>query len=205
QSWYAFAKGTASLTITVAGCAGSWSDILADEFSGVSAVDVTAQVTGSGAIGQALALTQANELVWCGALGTLSSPGTGFTIGANDGSQDLSEYQIAAGLNSAISFPNSGSYIALMAAFAPIGAVPQMPVISSFSANPATISVGSSSTLSWATSGADSVSISGIGSVALSGSLSVSPSSTTVYMLTASNAVGSNTAQATVTVQAAPP
>lgn len=75
-----------------------------------------------------------------------------------------------------------------------------LPVISSFTATPSTINAGQNSTLQWATQNATSVSISSIGTVAASGTNNVSPTVTTVYTLTASNASGSTTRTATVTV-----
>lgn len=76
------------------------------------------------------------------------------------------------------------------------------PVIESFTAAPTSISVGGSAALSWIISGALSASIDhGVGSVAPgSGSQTVSPAATTTYTLTAVNASGSVSAQATVTV-----
>ncbi len=66
---------------------------------------------------------------------------------------------------------------------------------------PATIAQGSAATLTWSTSGATGVSIDpGIGSVSASGSLSVSPTSSTTYVLTASNSSGISTQMASVTV-----
>jgi len=83
---------------------------------------------------------------------------------------------------------------------------PPAPTVTSFSASPASMTSGQSSTLSWAVSNATSVTIDqGIGSVAASGTRAVSPAATTTYTLTASNAAGSTTAQTTVTVGAAPP
>ena len=80
------------------------------------------------------------------------------------------------------------------------------PRIVRFSASPLTISAGQSSTLTWQVDNATTVNISQIGNnVGLSGSKSVSPSTTTTYTLTATNAVGSVTGQATVTVSAGPP
>lgn len=75
------------------------------------------------------------------------------------------------------------------------------PTIDSFTANPEHIDLGESSTLSWETTGATSCSINkGIGAVAVDGSTSVSPSSTTTYTLSATNAGGTVTANATVTL-----
>ncbi|MFC1905516.1 hypothetical protein ACFLXL_01765 [Chloroflexota bacterium] len=66
-----------------------------------------------------------------------------------------------------------------------------LPVINSFTAIPATITVGGSSALNWNVSGATSVSIDqGIGSVAAIGNTSASPGATTSYTLTASNTAG---------------
>ena len=79
-----------------------------------------------------------------------------------------------------------------------------VPIVVSFSANPASIASGQSSTLAWQTQGADTVSISSLGSVALNGSSSVSPTQTTTYTLTAVNRAGQTTAAVTVTVGGAP-
>jgi fibronectin type 3 domain-containing protein len=81
---------------------------------------------------------------------------------------------------------------------------PAKPTISSFTASPATIATGASSTLSWATTGAASIAITPgtFTSTSASGSTSVSPTATTTYTLTATNAAGSATATAKVTVTA---
>jgi hypothetical protein len=78
------------------------------------------------------------------------------------------------------------------------------PTISSFTANPASIASGSSSTVSWATTGAASIAITPgtFTSTAASGSTSVSPTATTTYTLTATNTAGSATATAKVTITA---
>ena len=79
-----------------------------------------------------------------------------------------------------------------------------VPIINSFSADPATITVGESSTLSWSVTDATSVTIdNAIGSVALTGTTAVSPTTTTTYTLTATNTAGSVTASTTVTVGSA--
>jgi Putative Ig domain len=76
------------------------------------------------------------------------------------------------------------------------------PTISSFNADPISISSGTSSTLSWAASGATGIAITpGIfTSASASGSTNVSPTATTTYTLTATNASGSATSTAKVTV-----
>ena len=75
-----------------------------------------------------------------------------------------------------------------------------------FTASPASIQPGSSSTLTWSTSGATSCTLAAgngaASSVATSGSQTVSPSATTIYTLTATNSAGSVTAQTTVSVLA---
>ncbi|HEU4951478.1 MAG TPA: glycoside hydrolase family 44 protein, partial [Holophagaceae bacterium] len=75
------------------------------------------------------------------------------------------------------------------------------PLIASFTASPSTISAGGSSTLAWSVTGATSLSLNpNIGAVSGS-SYAVSPTATTQYTLTATNAAGSATAAVTVTVQ----
>ena len=77
-----------------------------------------------------------------------------------------------------------------------------VPVINSFTANPATVTSGGASTLSWSVTGATSVSINqGIGIVVpTSGTRTVNPIATTTYTLTATNSNGSVTALVTVTI-----
>ncbi len=74
--------------------------------------------------------------------------------------------------------------------------------IVSFSAQPATIQAGQSSTLAWVVENATSVTISpNVGAVdAKTGSVSVSPTTTTTYTLTATGASGTINASQTVTV-----
>jgi len=75
------------------------------------------------------------------------------------------------------------------------------PVILSFSASPPLINAGNAATLSWSISGATSIIIdNGIGAVASAGSRSVSPGTTTVYMLTATNLSGSVNQSLQITV-----
>ena len=74
-----------------------------------------------------------------------------------------------------------------------------LPTISSFTASAASISAGSSATLTWTVTNATSVKIdNGIGAVQATGSQPVSPTKTTTYTLTAQN--GSKSATATVTI-----
>ncbi|MCZ2078840.1 MAG: LamG domain-containing protein [Bryobacterales bacterium] len=87
-----------------------------------------------------------------------------------------------------------------------VKAAASKPVISSFTATPASINSGGTSTLSWSVSGATSLSINqGVGTVTGATSENVTPTATTTYTLTATNTAGSTTATATVTVKAAAP
>ncbi len=81
----------------------------------------------------------------------------------------------------------------------------QIPVISSFTANPSTISSGGSSVLTCLATGATSVSIQGIAPVNSMGSFTVSPTATTTYTCVATNSAGSATKQVTVTVNSTGP
>ena len=75
------------------------------------------------------------------------------------------------------------------------------PQIIQFSANPATISSGQSSTLTWQVNNATSVSISPVlGTVAANGSSAVSPTQNTTYTLTASNQYATVSASVTVAI-----
>ena len=72
-----------------------------------------------------------------------------------------------------------------------------------FALNPTTIDAGGSSQLCWQVENATTVSITpGLGTVKATDCVSVSPAATTTYVLTATNAGGSTTASATLTVGA---
>jgi probable HAF family extracellular repeat protein len=74
-----------------------------------------------------------------------------------------------------------------------------------FSASPASITQGASSTLTWSTTNATSVNIDALGSVPINGSQTVSPMNTTTYTLSATGAGGTTTVMTTITVTAAVP
>ncbi len=81
---------------------------------------------------------------------------------------------------------------------------PLVPVITSFTATPGTISAGQSASLQWNVSGANAISIdNNIGIVSSSWTQTVFPSKTTTYTLTATNREGSATASVTITVAGA--
>jgi hypothetical protein len=80
------------------------------------------------------------------------------------------------------------------------GTPPSLPVIGNFKATPGSVQSGQSATLTWTVTGATTISIApGIGAVTGT-SVTVTPGSTTIYTLTATNAGGSAFASTTVTV-----
>ena len=80
----------------------------------------------------------------------------------------------------------------------------EIPVIKSFTADPASIVKGDSTQISWLVTNAKSVVIdNGIGNVALSGSFAVKPTGDVTYKMTAANAAGS--ANAVVSVKSRSP
>jgi hypothetical protein len=79
-------------------------------------------------------------------------------------------------------------------------------VIGIFSSNPSAINPGGTSNLSWNVIGANSVSIDqGIGPVNASGTMVVSPATSTVYTISATNSAGTVTRSVVTTVNSAPP
>ncbi|MEO6759785.1 MAG: PKD domain-containing protein, partial [Saprospiraceae bacterium] len=78
-----------------------------------------------------------------------------------------------------------------------------LPRIISFAASPATIDRGQNSSLAWQTENADKVTITGIGNVNPNGTSPISPTETTTYTITATNAFGTASATAVVQVGAA--
>jgi hypothetical protein len=88
----------------------------------------------------------------------------------------------------------------------PIPQVGTLPVIIEFSNNPSTINAGGTSTLLWNVTGATSVSIDqGIGQVAVAGTRVVSPTTSTIYTISATNSTGTVTRSAVTTVNSASP
>jgi hypothetical protein len=88
----------------------------------------------------------------------------------------------------------------------PIPPVGTPPVITEFSSNPSTINAGGTSTLLWSVIGATSVSVDqGIGQVAIVGTRVVSPATSTVYTISATNSAGTVNRSAVTTVNSASP
>ena len=175
--------GTANVTVTVLQAA---SLPVVNSF--------TASPTGLGVGGS-------STLNWAttGATSVTITPGT-FTSASASGSTTVSPastttYMLTA--SNAAGSVNATVTVAVQAA--------DLPLIKSFTASSASISMGGTSTLSWATTGATAVAITPgtFTSASASGSRAVSPTATTTYTLTATNAAGSVKATVTVAVQAA--
>jgi C1A family cysteine protease len=79
--------------------------------------------------------------------------------------------------------------------------VPSAPTISSFDATPQTMQRGQNVKLSWSATGSTSLRIDPAVGPVTGNSITISPRETTTYTLTATNAVGSTTSKATVTVK----
>lgn len=82
--------------------------------------------------------------------------------------------------------------------------VATLPMITSFTASPTTITVGSAAKLSWSVSGATTLTINGENVLTVT-SLTVSPTATTTYVMEATNSAGTVSQSVTVTVDAAAP
>jgi len=81
-----------------------------------------------------------------------------------------------------------------------------LPTVTSFTANPATVTAGQPTTLSWTTSGATTLTIdNGVGNVTNLTSIAVTPPQTTTYHLTATNSAGTASGAVTVTVNSGTP
>jgi hypothetical protein len=141
-----------------------------------------------------------STLSWsvAGATSIAITPGT-FTSTSPSGSMSMSPTETTTYILTATNAAGSATSMVTVTV-----TTASKPAINSFTANPTTITSGSSSTLSWAATGATSISITpgGFTSASASGSTSVSPTATTTYTLTATNAVGSATSTAKVTVTA---
>jgi hypothetical protein len=130
------------------------------------------------------------------------TPGVGAV--ANTGSATVSPAQTT-GYTITATGPNNSSQdqCGVVVTVGPGGGLPR---IVRFSATPATINSGQTSTLLWVVENADRVSITpAIGDVTINGSRDVTPAATATYTITATNRVGSATATTTVTVNTAPP
>lgn len=103
-----------------------------------------------------------------------------------------------------------GGSTATATATVQVSATPQppgggLPRIIRFTASPMDIIVGGTSTVSWLVENADTVNISSLGTVGLTGQAPVSPTSNTLYTITATNAAGSISSTVGLNVRPAPP
>ncbi|MCX6002027.1 MAG: hypothetical protein NTY79_05800 [Chloroflexi bacterium] len=105
---------------------------------------------------------------------------------------------------------NSTSFSTMVVVSSPATPPPSslpLPTILSFTASPASVALGGSTTLNWNTLNATSASIAGYGTVPVSGSLTVNTTGTggITFYLTATNSAGSSNASTTVSVGSASP
>jgi len=87
---------------------------------------------------------------------------------------------------------------------APMASAGSLPTITTFAAAPTTVAAGQSSILVWAVTGATSLRIDPSLGAVTGTSVKVSPKATSTYTLTATNAFGSRTATAIVTIGSPP-
>ncbi len=178
-----------------------------DNLKGTASTSVSTSSPTSTVISQftanpaAITAGQSSTLTWVtqNATSATISPGVG-AVTPNSGSVSVSPAQTTTYTFTATG-PN-GTVNQSVTITVGTGAAPGLPQIVRFEANPLSIAPGGTSTLSWATNNATTVTIdNGIGSVNVNGSKQVSPTQTTTYVLTATNASGQSvTAPITVTV-----
>jgi hypothetical protein len=162
--------------------------------SGPSAPTLTSFTPGSGPVATPVTLTGTN---FTGAT-AVAFNGTAATFTVNSPTSIATSVPAGA-TTGPISVTTPGGTAFSSGSFT-VGSVVSPPTINSFTATPAAILTGGSSTLSWSVTGATSLSISGLGGVSGS-SVNVSPALTTTYTLTATNSQGTVNANATVTVK----
>ena len=80
-----------------------------------------------------------------------------------------------------------------------------LPRIIRFTASPIDIIAGATSTVSWLVENADQVNVSTLGTVGLTGQAPISPTSNTIYTITATNSFGSISSTVGLNVRPAPP
>ena len=98
------------------------------------------------------------------------------------------------------------SVLALLSVCSYISCRPEPPAIVIFSATPSEINLGESTNLKWLTKDATNLAIDqGIGKVAATGSIDLSPTKTTAYTLTATNAGGTVSKSVVIYVNTTPP
>ncbi len=189
--------GTVSYTLTCTGAGGSASN--------TASVNVTlpAPTVTIAANPSSIDLGSSTTLTWS-STNAGSCSASGAWHGAQPPSGTTGETPTVTGTNSYTLTCNGPGGTASNTASVNVIAPPTVTI----SASPASIALGSTSTLTWSSTNATSCTASGAwtGSEATSGSLSVKPSATgtSSYMLTCTGAGGSASNSASVTVSAAP-
>jgi len=128
----------------------------------------------------------ANAIAITPGIGTVSATGSQ-TVTPSTGTTYTLVASNAAGMQSKVVVVN----ILMVRKQSDLVPVAELPTIDSFSAAPASVLAGKSSTLSWSVKNANAVTITpGIGTVSATGSQTVTPSAATTYTLVASSAAG---------------
>jgi hypothetical protein len=197
SGWVGFALALAlAACVGLAGCAGTAGSTNTNQGRGSAPT-----ITSFGASPASINSGASSTLSWAanGATTISISPG-GFSSASASGSTMVSPTATTTYTLTATNASGSATSPATVTVSAA-----GTPTITSFNANPTSISSGSSSTLSWATTGATSIAITPgtFTSTAASGSTSVSLTAKTTYTLKATNASGSSTATATVSIASA--
>jgi hypothetical protein len=179
-----FGSATASATITVP--------------SSTTGVPVIANFTANPTT---IAYGQSSTLQWniTGASSVSITPNIG--VVSSSGTQAVS-VSPAASTTYILTATNSAGSATASTTVTVTSTTISLPVISSFTANPGTITAGQTSNLTWSITGATSISISpGIGVPPSNFGQQVTPPTTTTYSITATNSSGSATASTTVIVR----
>ena len=222
EMWYLAgpAPGANNITIMMTVSVGAGNAIVADgvTFSGVDQVSpfdaFNSSITTGTHTSHSTSLTTTVADTW--AIDTLTAGGTtggpvtpqiqtSGTYKAGFGGSSYKGPVFSAGSTSmSWTLASSGAASSQIVAALKPAPVHSAPVISSFSASPSTVSFGQSTVLSWSVSGipAPSLSISPLGAVT-GMSVTIVPSTTTDYILTATNSSGSSTSN-TITVTVIP-
>ena len=181
-----------ALALALAGCSADAPEAIA---VAVAPATVTLAPGGTRQFVAAVTGTQRTAVTWSvepGACGSITGSGV-YTAPASEGScvvRATAQADASRSATAAVTVVNGG---------------PVVPVIASFTASPAVLAAGATSTLSWSVTGAASLSIDqGVGAVT-GNSRVVQPAASTTYTLTATNAAGSATKTVLVTVTPAVP
>ena len=180
--------GLVALALMALGCPGS------SGTTTTTPVTVAPTITSFAASPASISTGQTTNLTWSvtGATSLSINPGVGTVTGTAKAVSPgtTTTYTLTA--------TNSGGSAT---ATATVSVTTAAPVISSFTASPATILTGTSVILAWTVTGATSLSVDqGVGTVTGLPGVSVKPTATTTYTLTATNAGGSVSQTGTVTL-----